>query len=74
MSARTMLNDTLWQKIEYALRKAKCRMVKGTRETVEGILWHLRTGSPWRDLPPEFGKWNTVYTRFNSWASEGKLF
>jgi transposase len=35
---------------------------------LNGILWILRTGAPWRDLPYEFGPWETVYTRFNAWA------
>lgn len=32
------------------------------------MLWIARTGSPWRDLPPEFGKWNTVFKRFRDWV------
>ncbi|MES7630859.1 transposase, partial [Cutibacterium acnes] len=35
------------------------------RMTFEGILYRVRTGVPWRDLPKEFGDWNTVYRRFN---------
>lgn len=35
---------------------------------VEAVLWIVRTGSPWRDLPEEFGKWNTVFKRFRDWA------
>jgi transposase len=35
---------------------------------VEGIFWIARTGSPWRDLPPEFGKWNTAFRRYRDWA------
>jgi transposase len=35
---------------------------------LEAVLWIARTGSPWRDLPPEFGKWNTVFKRFRDWV------
>jgi transposase len=40
---------------------------------VDGILWRLRTGSPWRDLPEEFGPWVTVYKHFDKWNSDGTL-
>lgn len=33
----------------------------------------MRTGIQWRDLPPEFGRWNTVYRRFNLWSKKGIL-
>jgi transposase len=32
------------------------------------VLWIARTGSPWRDLPPLFGKWNTVFKRYSDWV------
>jgi transposase len=35
---------------------------------VEAVLWIVRTGSPWRDLPPVLGHWNSVYTRFRDWV------
>ncbi|MBB6349919.1 transposase [Nonomuraea muscovyensis] len=35
------------------------------------MMWRLRTGSPWRDLPAEYGPWSTVYDRFRSWAMAG---
>jgi transposase len=35
---------------------------------LEAILWIVHTGSPWRDLPPAFGKWNTVFKRFRDWV------
>lgn len=44
------------------------------RMVVDGILWILRTGAPWRDLPEEeFGPWETVYGLFNSWNADGTL-
>jgi transposase len=35
---------------------------------LEAVLWIARTDCPWRDLPPRFGKWNTVFKRFRDWV------
>lgn len=43
------------------------------RKTVEGILYRMRTGCPWRDLPSFFGIWNSIYQQFNRWSSKNKL-
>lgn len=43
------------------------------RMILDGILWILRVGSPWRDLPEEFGPWETVYGLFNAWNATGLL-
>ena len=41
------------------------------RTVMNGILWVLRTGAPWRDLPERYGKWTTVYSRFQRWRKNG---
>ena len=41
------------------------------RTVINGILWVLRTGAPWRDLPERYGKWTTVYSRFQRWRKAG---
>ena len=41
------------------------------RKIINGILWVLATGAPWRDLDTEFGSWKTVYNRFRRWQKEG---
>jgi transposase len=38
---------------------------------LEAVLWIARTGSPWRDLPPRLGHWNSVFKRFRDWAKAG---
>ena len=40
------------------------------REVVNGILWKLRTGAPWRDLPSRYGPWQTCYDRFARWRRD----
>jgi transposase len=42
------------------------------RQVVNGILWKLRTGAPWRDLPEQrYGPWQTCYDRFVRWRRDG---
>jgi transposase len=41
---------------------------KDTRLFLEAILWRVRVGGPWRDLPPGFGNWNSIFRRFRRWA------
>ncbi|MBM6696370.1 transposase, partial [Bifidobacterium pullorum subsp. saeculare] len=40
---------------------------------VNALLWMCRTGAPWRDLPECYGKWITVYRRFNRWSRNGVI-
>jgi len=47
------------------------RTAADNRQFVEAVLWIARTGSPWRDLPPQFGPWNSVYQRFARWSRRG---
>lgn len=71
---RLVLTDAQWAKMEpHCLGKVGDPGRSGTdnRMFVEAILWKVRTGCPWRDLPPEFGKWNTIFRRFNDWSKAG---
>ncbi len=40
---------------------------------LEAVLWMVRTGAPWRDLPEAFGYWNSVFLRFCRWAQAGRF-
>ncbi len=72
---RRELTDRQWQRIEKLVagkKGDKGRGGKDNRLFVDAVLWILRTGAPWRYLPDEFGKWNSVYTRFLRWARKGR--
>jgi putative transposase len=71
---RKLLTNGMWSKLEPlfpAEKGRKSRPSKDNRLMFEGMLWKLRTGCPWRDLPDELGPWNSVYTRFNRWCQSG---
>jgi len=42
-----------------------------TRLFIDAVLWVARAGGRWRDLPEEFGKWNSVFSRYNNWCRKG---
>ena len=71
---RFVITDRLWQRIAPLLPgKATDRGVTAgdNRLFLEAVLWKVRTGAPWPDLPPCFGKWNSQFRRFRPWASSG---
>ena len=70
---RLMLTDEHWSKLKPILLEMGIYDKRELRTTVEGILYRMRVGCPWRDLPGDFGYWNAVYRRFNEWSSKGKL-
>jgi transposase len=71
---RLMLTDELWSKLSLIMQNNKIYDKPSLRLTVEAILYRLRVGCPWRDLPHEqFGDWNKIYKRFNHWSQSEKL-
>lgn len=72
---RTMLTDTQWNKLSAFMRHTGFIYHKTKhRQALESILYRMRTGIPWRDLLSEFGKWNSVFQRFNAWSKKGVLY
>ena len=71
--ARWVLTDRQWALMEpHCLGKSDPGRTGGDgRLFMEAVLWIARTGSPWRDLPEAFGRWNTVFKRFRYWAKHG---
>lgn len=70
---RLQLSDAFWSRLQPLLISSGIYATEDLRSTVEGILYKLRTGTPWRDLPPNFGAWNAVFKRFNDWCKKGKI-
>lgn len=71
--ARLVIDDRMWTRLKPLLPKPKGRHGGDDRMFLEAVCWVVRTGSPWRDMPPEFGPWKTVYNRYNRWAKLGYL-
>ena len=72
--SRSDLNEAEWRLLKALLpaeRGRKSRPAFDNRQIVDGILWRIRTGAPWRDLPEKYGKWMTVYQRFRRWSEAG---
>jgi len=71
---RQLLTDAQWQRIA-PLLPGKAgdpgRSGADNRLFVEAVLWIVRTGAPWRDLPAAFGKWSSVWKRFQRGALKG---
>jgi transposase len=68
---RFVVSDAVWEKVAPLLPgKASDSGVtaKDNRLFLEAVLWRVRTGPPWRDLPEGFGKWNSVFQRFRRWV------
>ena len=71
---RHELTDAQWHQVAPFLPPQKPRVGRpghSHRRILNGILWILATGSPWRDLPPAYGSWHTVSSRFYRWRHSG---
>jgi transposase len=70
---RLMLNDELWSKLREIMLQHRIYDKSNLRMIVEAMLYRMRVGCPWRDLPADFGCWNSIYQQFNRWSSKNKL-
>ena len=74
MLPRHAISDAAWERIQDLLPGRPGQpgwLAKDNRLFVDAILWIAKTGVPWRDLSESFGKWNTVWKRFDRWARKG---
>jgi transposase len=74
MVRRHELSDPQWERLAPLLpppRPRTGRPAKDHRTVLNAILWRLKTGAPWRDLPERYGPWQTVYSRFRRWQRAG---
>ena len=70
---RGELTDTAWAQIEPLLPGGRGRggQWRDHRQVINAILWKLRTGAPWRDLPERYGPWKTAHERLRRWTADG---
>ena len=72
-SRLTELTDRAWAQIEPLLPPVSGggRRWRDHRQVINAILWKLRTGAPWRDLPERYGPWKTAHERLRLWTRDG---
>ena len=72
--SRFVISDGLWAKIGPLLPGKQSDSgvtAKDNRLFMEAVLWRVRAGLPWRDLPGDFGHWDSIFQRFNRWVKRG---
>lgn len=69
------IDSAAWEAIQDCIPKRRDtdRPPRDPRQVLNGVLWILHTGAPWRDLPECYGRWPTVYYRFRVWEREGVI-
>jgi len=68
------LSDAAWKLLEERLPGRKGLwggIAKNNRLFINAVLWIMRTGAPWRDLPPSYGDWKNTHRRFCRWRDKG---
>ena len=68
------INDKEWALLELHLPGQRGQwggIAQDNRRFINAVFWVSRTGAPWRDLPPDYGKWGSVHQRFIRWRRKG---
>ena len=68
------ISDTVWKRLETLLLGRKGTWggnARDNRQFINAVFWILRTGAPWRDLPPDYGDWKNTHRRFCRWRDKG---
>lgn len=73
MGSRSDLTDAQWERLEPLLpvSNGRCGRWRDHRQVVNGVLFQIRTGVQWRDLPEQYGPWKTVHERHRRWSADG---
>ncbi|WP_443032448.1 IS5 family transposase [Streptomyces sp. DH18] len=73
MGSRSDLTDAQWERLEPLLpvSNGRCGRWRDHRQVVNGVLYRIRTGVQWRDLPERYGPWKTVHERHRRWSADG---
>ena len=72
---RHELIEAEWEAVRGVLPEPRRtgRPPRPARDMLNGMMWILSTGAPWRDLPERYGPWETVYARFREWTDGGVI-
>ncbi len=68
------MSGRIWKKLEPYLPKRRGvwgGVAQDNRRFINAVFWIIRTGAPWRDLPPDYGNWGNVHRRFIRWRNKG---
>ena len=69
------ISDEVWEKIQEHLPGQRGQwggIAEDNRKFINAVFWVLRTGAPWRDLPPDYGDWKNTHRRYTRWRDKGR--
>ncbi len=71
--SRTDLTEKQWQtlKLHLPANPKRGRDYRDHRQVINGMLWRLKNGAPWREIPDRYGPWQTCWDRFTKWEQDG---